>query len=150
MSNSSARQSNYSGLESGAAETLIDASIGVGSTIGSGSATTLTNSKFDDLAGIRAHAARIASRINASNVSSSEIDRLFRTRKELLDKKLNGNATRQELNRLEYIRWSLDRVEDAQVGEGIDKIEDFVTKYEDLLAQIEMFRTDLRNVTKKK
>ncbi len=149
MSNLSARQTEFSGFDS-PADTLIDAGTGVSTTVPSDNSTTIEVRKFDDLAGIRAHAARLASRLNARNVSPSEISQLLRTRNELLDKKLSGKATRQELNRLEYVRWSLDRIEDAQVGESIDKLEDFVTKYENLLEQIEMFRIDLRMESKRR
>lgn len=149
MPNSSARQSEYPRLD-GSADALIDPDTGVSNAALSNNSTTYSTPKFDDLSGIHAHAARIAGRINARSVLPSEIEQLLRTRKELLDKKLRGDATRQELNRLEYVRWSLDRIEDAQFGEGIDKLDDYVTKYENLLSQIEMFRIDLLKVTKKK
>lgn len=151
MSNSSAGQIDYSPLDSAAAQRLVDAEPQTDSTArSSDSSTALAAPQFDNLSGVRAHAARIASRINARSVPQDEIDQLLRTRNKLLDKKLSGTATRQELNRLEYVRWSLDRIEDAQVGDNIDRIEDFVTKYENFLAQIEMFRADLRKVATKK
>jgi len=59
---------------------------------------------------------RIAGRINAANISDAEHGALRRERQRLLDKKLDGTITRKEANRLEYVRWSLDRIEDAKHG----------------------------------
>ena len=48
----------------------------------------------------------------------------------LLDKKFDGHITRKELNRLEYVRWSLDRIEDAKHGETLDILEMAISRYE--------------------
>lgn len=146
MTNSSARQIDYSSSES-SAEELIGSASQNRNQVSAEVSTTFSEPKFDNLSGIRAHAARIASRLNARSVPASEVDELLRLRNELLDKKLDGSASRQELNRLEYVRWSLDRIEDAHRGEDIDRIEDVVTKYENLLKEIELFRRDLNRAT---
>lgn len=68
----------------------------------------------------RAHAAKIAGRVNAAGVSQEEHENLLAERQGLLDKKMAGTITGQELNRLEYVRWSLDRIEDAKYGQALD------------------------------
>lgn len=82
---------------------------------------------------------RLAGRINASNVSEHEHNALLRERQTLLDKKFNGTITRKEANRLEYVRWSLDRIEDAKYGQALDFLESSVAQYEQL-------QDDLRNL----
>lgn len=47
---------------------------------------------------------------------------LLDERQALLDKKFDGTITKSELNRLEYVRWSLDRIEDARYGENLDAL----------------------------
>jgi len=61
----------------------------------------------------------------------------------LLDKKFSGTITRKEENRLEYIRWSLDRVEDARHGEALERLEDAVRQYEDFLSDLRYLEREL-------
>ena len=79
---------------------------------------------------IYAATSRIAGRINASSVSEQEHQALLQERQFLLDKKFDGTITRREANKLEYIRWSLDRIEDAKHGAILDELEDSVKIYE--------------------
>jgi len=80
--------------------------------------------------------ARIAGRINAASISEHEHEALLKERAHLLNKKFEDTATRQELNRLEYVRWSLDRVEDAKYGHVLEALDDAVTRYENVLAEL--------------
>jgi hypothetical protein len=93
----------------------------------------------------RAYAAtsRIAGRLNAASVPEEEHQSLLRERHALLDKKLAGTITRREENRLEYVRWSLDRIEDAKYGRTLDALEDRVRAYEQLLTDIQSLQTQL-------
>jgi hypothetical protein len=61
----------------------------------------------------------------------------------LLDKKLGETITRKEENRLEYVRWSLDRIEDAKYGHTLDALEDRVRSYEMLLSDIRNLQNQL-------
>lgn len=58
---------------------------------------------------------------------------LLRERERLLMKKFEGTITRKESNRLEYVRWSLDRIDDARHGQGLEALESAVSRYEDVL-----------------
>jgi hypothetical protein len=80
--------------------------------------------------------ARSAGRVNAANVSEEEHNLLLRERQTLLDKQFAGTITRKEQNRLEYVRWSLDRIEDAKHGQTLDVLEDLVQRYEQFLSQM--------------
>jgi hypothetical protein len=92
---------------------------------------------------VYAATARIAGRLNAANVSEREHKSLLDERQALLDKKLCGTITRKEENRLEYVRWSLDRIEDAKYGHAIDVLEGRVREYEQFLADMGKLRAQL-------
>jgi hypothetical protein len=82
------------------------------------------------LASIHAITARLAGRLNATKISEEEHQALLLERQKLLDKKLTGEIAPRESNRLEYVRWSLDRIEDAKHGAALDTLEVAVEHYE--------------------
>lgn len=53
-----------------------------------------------------------------------------------MDKKFANEITTKELNSLEYIKWSLDRIEDAKYGMALDNLEAYVDRYEGLLGEL--------------
>jgi hypothetical protein len=106
------------------------------------SATAPSFPDFERQAGY-AETARIAGRINASSVSQDERAILLAERQALLDKLFNGTITAKEKNRLQYVRWSLDRIEDAEFGYALDALESAVATYERLHADIQEFEEQL-------
>jgi hypothetical protein len=86
---------------------------------------------------------RLAGRMNAAAISEEEVHELLAERKRLLDKKFAGTMTRMESHRLEFVRWSLDRIDDARHGPGLDRLEAFVRRYEILRDELAELRTDL-------
>ena|SRR5258706_319682 len=80
--------------------------------------------------------AKRAGRINASAVSEAEYRGLLDERQRLLDKKFDGTISKRESNRLEYVRWSLDRIEDARSGDALDLLSDLTSDYERLHSEI--------------
>jgi hypothetical protein len=102
---------------------------------------------FGDNAEVYAVTSRIAGRINATAVSEQERKSLLQERQILLDKKLSHKITSKEANRLEYVRWSLDRIEDAQYGQTLDALERSVVRYEQFLAEMQKLHEQLRQFT---
>ncbi len=88
-------------------------------------------------------ASRRAGRLNASSISQNECDALLRERQILLDKKFNETITRAETIRLEYVRWQLDRIEDAKHGEAMDALENWVSQYERFQVEVERLEKQL-------
>lgn len=80
--------------------------------------------------------ARLAARKNAAAISEEERCSLLLERQALLDRKFDGGITRKEAIRLQYIRWTLDRIDDARHGATLDKIEDAVLVYEKFVSDI--------------
>jgi hypothetical protein len=87
---------------------------------------------------VYAETSRIAGRINAASISELEHDNLLREREALLKKKFDGAISRREQNRLEYVRWSLDRVEDAKYGNVLEALDTAVTRYENILDELKV------------
>jgi len=118
------------------------------------SAGSHTGIKFPDFGGgdaaLIAVTAKLAGRINAASVSDQEHKELLRERQALLDKKLDGTINRQEENRLAYVRWSLDRIEDAKYGHSLDKIDDAVQMYQRFVDQLHDFHHQLEGATKRR
>ena len=104
---------------------------GLGST-----AVTLSVPDFERHNDAYAATARIAGRINAASIPPAEHDALLRERQQLLDKALQGTITRRESNKLQYVRWSLDRIEDAKHGLALERLEGAVSTYEQFLADV--------------
>lgn len=91
-----------------------------------------------------ADASRMAGRINAANISKEEIESLLRQRQEILDLKFSNNMTRKDEIKLEYILWSLDRIEDARHGAVLDMLESGVSRYEQFMVDVQSLVDQLR------
>lgn len=81
--------------------------------------------------------ARRAGRQNAARITDQERDALLRERQSLLNKDFDGTITHAESNRLEYVRWSLDRIEDARQGEQLDALENMIAQYEQFESRVQ-------------
>jgi hypothetical protein len=86
---------------------------------------------------------RLLGRLNTTMVKPEEFESLLRERQNLLDKKFDGTMTRQDENRLEYVRWSLDRIQDAKSGPALDALEHVVGVYERFLSDMDNFANQL-------
>lgn len=152
MKSSSARQLefDYSGAESVDRERGVVSAEGLSSEGLGASSTPIRIPNFDTHAEVFAITSRMAGRLNATAVSEDEHKALLRERQRLLDKKLAGAITRSESNRLEYVRWSLDRIEDAKYGYVFDALENNISGYERFLEEVRGFEGQLRQHLKKK
>lgn len=105
---------------------------------------------IDDRTGAsQQQATRLAARLNASTASDEEHKNLLSERQRLLDGQLNGTITRREEIRLEYIRWSLDRIEDAKHGFGLDRLQAHIGEIERVSEQLEGLMKQLNNMNPK-
>lgn len=89
---------------------------------------------------------RRAGRMNASSISEEEEKNLHAERHALLDKEFNKTISRQEVLRLEYVRWSLDRIDDAKHGSKLDAIERRLVRFEQFAAEVDDFKKRLIQV----
>jgi hypothetical protein len=91
---------------------------------------------------------RLAGRLNASAVSDAERDALLSERARLLDKVVANTISRKEEIRLEYVRWSLDRIEDARHGPAMDRLESQIDEFQRLATRLLGLRGNLDDLSK--
>lgn len=103
---------------------------------------------FGSHSGTPAETARLAGRIAASYVSKEEHEALLKERQELLDKLFAKTITREQEIRLDYVRWSLDRIEDAMHGGDLDRIENMINRYEHFLEKMDQFKAALERAAR--
>ena len=63
---------------------------------------------------------------------------------------LDETITIQESNRLEYVRWSLDRIEDARHGAALDRLEVYINRYEEFLDDLDEFKIALDRAARRR
>jgi hypothetical protein len=88
-------------------------------------------------------AAKFAGRMNAAQTSADEERDLLEKRKMLLQAQMQRPLTRPEKARLAYVRWNLDRIEDARIGPHLDKLEAAIFRYENFMAEIASLKREL-------
>jgi hypothetical protein len=112
---------------------------GIGPGSGPAGASSVTPEPLQELPRydpVYAATSRIAGRINAASISEADHTKLLKERQALLRKKFDNKLSRKEENRLEYVRWSLDRVEDAKYGSVLEALDSAVTRYENILDEL--------------
>jgi hypothetical protein len=151
MRTSSAQQLEFPGFTTLTAEETGQSDFVVARQSGSGTVTTFTplSAPSPNVYG-SAYAAtsRLLARLNTSIVKKEEIEGLLQERQALLDKKFNGTMSRYDENRLEYVRWSLGRIQDVRSGPSLDALENIVEGYERLLSGMSDFQRQLDSAVK--
>ncbi len=68
------------------------------------------------------------------------VNELIDERRRLVEKKFNGGGISQsEEKRLALIRWKLDRIDEAELGDDLDRLEKFVSAQESLSEDLNIF-----------
>jgi hypothetical protein len=100
--------------------------------------------------GAKQQIARLTARLNASKVSDVEAKAWLEEREQLVSKQLEGTITKKELARLDYVRWSLDRIEDGKHGAVLDGLESHIIQFEKVANQLSRLNNDLHGAEKTK
>ncbi len=95
-------------------------------------------------------ASRRAGRLNAAAISEDEVNALLDERSKLLDKKFDGKMTRADEIRLTYVRWQLDRIDDAEEGAKLDALEALVSQYEQLQRDLKSLKESIEKHSTRK
>lgn len=85
-------------------------------------------------------------RANTSKISQAERDKIFNERDELVEKKFKTHLSAQEERRLTYIRWQLDRFDDAESGEFLDYIGKITESHEKLAEELKGFTGEIEKL----
>jgi hypothetical protein len=123
---------------------------GSSNTIGASGQLFAVGRSFQSQDWFLAASARRVGRLSTAAISLGEEEELHQERQRLLDKKFAGILTRSEENRLSYVRWSLERIEDARVGPLLDEIETRLLQYEKLARDIASLKDILQSSTSRR
>lgn len=80
-----------------------------------------------------------ASRVIRSKISQEHYKELLDERNALLDKEYETELEKKEQMRLRMLRWEIERIEDAQIGASLDKLEEFAEIQERLSRTVDDF-----------
>jgi len=94
--------------------------------------------------------AKQAGRAAARQTSEADERALLKEREALLRKQMATQLSKTEARRLEFVRWSLARIEDARIGPTLDQLELAVKRYEDFLSEVTRLRQELNSHTSTK
>lgn len=90
---------------------------------------------------------RRAARLNALSIKESELTNFLDEHQKLISTKFSIGLNRSEERRLAYVRWNLDKIQDARHGHTLDALEDAIARYENfgdevrsLVQQLEGFK----------
>ena len=151
MRSSSGRQQEFDFIEAMTPGASVTSSGAAANTTVQGMAVSPTQNTATNMAlpnfgmptNLYAIANRRAARLNAATISDTERDEWLTERQLLLDRKFDGTMTRADEVRLEYVRWQLDRIEDAKHGESLDMLESIVLQYEQFKSDLEELQSKL-------
>jgi hypothetical protein len=79
-------------------------------------------------------------------ISAKAKEAFIEERNALVKKKFKKGLSREEERRLRFVRWQLDRIDDAEAGEHLDRLEKFAEYYEDVTREIKMLLGQLGGV----
>jgi hypothetical protein len=70
---------------------------------------------------------------------------LYDEHRSLALKKVTNELTAAEQRRLEFVRWQLDKISDAEYGERLDVLEALINQHRELQRQIDQFSTGVKH-----
>ena len=117
---------------------------------GEASVSNIELPQFGNYAESTAATTRLTSRMIAAKISDDEVKKLLNERQLLVDRKLAKTITYKEEIRLNYVRWSLDRIEDARYGESLDRLEEHISRYEHFQRDLHDLNASLLRAAKKR
>ncbi len=83
-------------------------------------------------------------------LSQESIDAFLEERETLVKKKLAGDISKREETRLTFVRWQLDRVDDAIFGPRLDTLERMTEVYEGFASNIKTVLSQIKPEVEKK
>jgi hypothetical protein len=98
--------------------------------------------------GVRQQVAKLTARANASKVPDAEVKALYAERQQLVKKQLEGTITDMEKIRLDYVRWSVDRIDDGKHGRSLDQLESHIAEFGKLANQLRQLHEGLSQAAK--
>jgi hypothetical protein len=108
-----------------------------------------TAAEQDASAGFDPRDMRSAARALTRHTMAREEPKLLQERDELLSKKFEGGLSPREERHLKYVRWQLDRIDDAVNGAHLDQVERIVAAQEDMALLVREYAAMFEKLTQK-
>jgi len=99
---------------------------------------TVTYTDFDT----EARGATLAKQMQRELVRQTapeERQRFYEEHAYLIDRKFGGGLSTREQQRLTYVRWQLDRFEDADIGDRLDELEELTVLHRQIAEEVTAF-----------
>jgi hypothetical protein len=79
-------------------------------------------------------------------IPEAEKKRIIHERNQLVQKQFKAGLSIKEKRRLKYVRWQLDRIDDAESGEFLDYLEKLTEGHEKFAKELNGFLTQIQNI----
>lgn len=97
------------------------------------------NTQLDVTESGGAAAAAEAARALARAIPEEVRNRWYAEHAYLVEKQFVGELESNEFNRLRYLRWQIDRFQDADIGDALDNFNALVAMHESIAAEVSKF-----------
>lgn len=87
------------------------------------SAPTVADPSKPGFGGLSSHDIKRVNRTVTRKIQQTEKDKIIDERNQLVRKQFKVGLSAREKNRLKYVRWQLDRIDDAESGESLDYLQ---------------------------
>jgi hypothetical protein len=89
---------------------------------------------------------RKINRLITRNISPGEKEAIINERNQLIQKQFKGGLSPKEERRLTYVRWQLDRIDDAESGEFLDYLEQITESHEKFSKELKGLLNQMESV----
>lgn len=110
--------------------------------------STLTGQFRGEISDLSSDSIKTINRAITLKIPQREKDNLINERNQLVEKQFKGGLSAKGNRRLTYVRWQLDRIDDAESGEFLDYLERMTDTHEKfekelkgLMNQVEMIKS---------
>jgi hypothetical protein len=110
--------------------------------------STLLERLDDPSGGLPSDAIRKINRLVTSLAPEAERQKILQERNELVRRQFKGGISEREEKRLEFLRWQLDRFDDADRGEALDRLEIITQTHEKFAKELTSFLDQVNTTLK--
>lgn len=107
---------------------------------------TLADVSKPGFSGLSPDNIRQINRVITRKIPQSERQQIIDERNQLVRKQFKGGLSVKEENRLKYVRWQLDRIDDAETGGFLDYLQIITEGHEKFAKELQGLLGQMRNI----